>query len=392
MLVQAAANRWQVAPASCRAAGGYVLHDASGRKENYGALAEDAAKLDAPKELKLKDPKDFQMIGKLTKKLHAKEKVCGQQKYSIDLKRPGMLVASIQRSPVINGRVISFDAKAALAIPGVRQVLKVPAAPASVLGGNQEGVAVLADDYWTAKQGRAALKITWDKGKFAHFNSADLAQQQAAYLSQPDIQIVPTIRTGNVDDALKNAAKVLSAEYTMPYKVASPLEPQCVVVEVKNGKVTFWGGLQVPSYALEAAKVLVGASADQVQLNEILSGGSFGARESKYWLYEAVYLAKISGIPIKLLNSREDEIQALFYHPASYHKLTGGLDAQGNLSALQLRTVVPASPEEWEPGYDERKDKMDYSTTEAISKGDFSYRPQHLDLAWVRHETGVPTG
>ncbi|MES2257691.1 MAG: molybdopterin cofactor-binding domain-containing protein [Pseudomonadota bacterium] len=392
MLVDAAAARWQVPAASCRAERGQVIHAASGRKFSYGALADEAAKLTPPKEIMLKDPKDFKLIGKLKQKLDARAKVTGKQQYGIDVKRPGMLVAVILRSPVVGGRVKTFDPKAALRIAGVRQVIKVPASAPGLLGGNQEGVAVLADTYWAAKKGRDALKVQWNEGKLASFNSADLPARQAAFLAQPDVALVRTVNAGDAPLALTQAARTLSAEYTMPYKVPNPLEPQCVVVEIKDGIATFWGGLQVPSNVELAAKEVAGIDTAHVALNELTGGGSFGARESRHWLLEGAYLAKASGRPVKLMYSREDEMRALFYHAASYHKLAGALDAQGNLTALQVRAVSPASPEEWEPGYDERKDKMDYSTTEAISIWDFAYKPPHVDIAWARHETGVPTG
>jgi isoquinoline 1-oxidoreductase beta subunit len=392
MLVQAAADRWQVPAAECRAQGGKVLHAPTRRQFSYGALAGDAAQLQPPKEPVLKAPQDFRLIGKMSRKLDARAKVTGKQVYGIDVKLPGMLVAVILRSPVIGGRVRRIDAKKALAVPGVRQVLKVPASPAALLGGNQEGVAVLADSYWAAKLGRDALKVHWNDGEFVRFNSKDMPAKQRAHLARADAQLVRTIGKGDAPLALKQGAKVLSAEYAMPYKVPNPLEPECVVVEIKDGTITYWGGLQVPSNVQLAAKEVAGIGEDKVVLKELAGGGSFGARESRHWLLEATWLAKATGKPVKLMYSREDEMRALFYHAASYTKVSGALDTEGKLTALQLRAVSPASPEEWEPGYDDRKDKMDYSTTEAISIWDFAYQPDNVDVGWVRHETGMPTG
>jgi isoquinoline 1-oxidoreductase beta subunit len=376
----------------CRAQGGTVVHTPSKRQFTYGALAGDAAKLQPPKDPALKQHKDFRLIGKLSRKLDAGAKVTGRQVYGIDVMRPGMLVAVIMRAPVVGGRVKRIDSKKALAVPGVRQVVKVPASPAELLGGNQEGVAVLADSYWAAKRGRDALKVQWDDGKFVRFNSKDMPAIQRTFLARADAPLVRTISKGDAPAALKSGAKVLSAEYTMPYKVPNPLEPQCVVVEIKDGTVTYWGGLQVPSNVQVAAKEVAGVAEDKLVLNELTGGGSFGARETRHWLLEATFLAKATGRPVKLMYSREDEMRALFYHAASYTQVAGALDAEGNLTALQLRAVSPASPEEWEPGYYDRKDKMDYSTTEAISIWDFAYQPEHVDVGWVRHETGMPTG
>lgn len=392
MLVQAAANRWNVPVSECRARAGQVVHMPSGRTLRYGDVAADAARLPAPKDVALKAPGDFRLIGKLNRKLDAHSKVTGRHQYGIDVKLPGMLVAVILHAPVIGGRVRSIDARKALAVPGVRQVIKVPASPASLLGGNQEGVAVLADCYWAAKKGRDALRVQWNDGAFARFNSRDVPAMQRAFLARPDAPLVRTISQGDGTGGLQQAATVLHAEYTMPYKAQHPLEPQCVVVELRDGQIHYWGGLQVPSNVQVAAKEIAGLAEDKVVLHELTGGGSFGAREARHWLLEATYLAKAAGRPVKLMYSREDEMRQLFYHAASYGKLSGGLDADGNLVALTMRAVSPASPEEWEPGYYDRKDKMDYSTTESICKWDYAYRAPHLDIGWVRHETAMPTG
>ncbi len=392
MLVQAAAARWQVPAAECQAQAGQVTHAPTGRSFTYGALATEAARLPAPQEPVLKAARDFRLIGKLHRKLDARAKVTGRQVYGIDVKVPGMLVAVILRAPVIGGKVRHIDARKALAVRGVRQVLKVPAAPGRILGGNQEGVAVLADHYWAAKQGRDALRVRWHDGPFADFDSAAMPALQRAHLDAGKVPLVRTIDQGDVPQALRDGARVLQAEYTMPYKVPNPLEPECVVVAIQGSTITYWGGLQVPSNVQVAAAEIAGIGADRVVLKELTGGGSFGARESRHWLLEATWLAKATGKPVKLMYSREDEVRALFYHAASYNRVAGAVDAQGRLTALQLRAVSPASPEEWEPGYQDRKDRMDYSTTEAICAWDFAYRPAHLDVGWVRHETGVPTG
>lgn len=392
LLVQAAANRWQVPLSECRAQAGKVVHSPSGRAVRYGDLAADAAQLPAPKDVPLKAPSEFRLIGKLNRKLDAQAKVMGRHQYGIDVKLPGMLVAVIQHAPVVGGRVRSIDAKKALAFPGVRQVIKVPASPPGLLGGNQEGVAVLADTYWAAKKGRDALRVQWNDGAFARFDSKDVPAQQRAFLARTDAPVVKTIAIGDAAQGMQQAAKVLHAEYAMPYKAQNPLEPQCVVVELRDGRIHYWGGLQVPSNVQLAAREVAGLAEDRVVLHELTGGGSFGARESRHWLLEATYLAKSAGRPVKLMYSREDEMRQLFYHAASYSKLSGGLDQDGNLVAISMRAVSPASPEEWEPGYDDRKDKMDYSTTESICIWDYAYRAPNMDIGWVRHETAMPTG
>lgn len=391
MLIDAAAKQWDVAPQSCTTDNGVVIHEASGRQAQYGQLANAASQLSAPKEVVLKDPADFKYIGKLRAKRDAAPKTTGQFVYSIDVELPGMLVAVVTRAPLINARVKHLDATQALKMPGVRQVITIPGMP-DVLGGNQEGVAILADDYWSAHKARSALNITWSDSEHANFDSADVYETQAAWIDSPDAKPVTTIKVGDVGAELANANHVLEAAYMMPYKVANPLEPICITAWEQDGAITYWGGVQVPSSAKEAAELICNIPAERVTLNDMVSGGSFGARESKYWLFEASYLTHKTGKPIKLLNSREDEIRALYSHPATYHRMKGAVSPQGELTALELRAVSPASPEQWEPGYFERKDRMDYSTTEAICEWDFAYRATNMDVAWVPHETGIPSG
>ncbi|MFT4063691.1 molybdopterin cofactor-binding domain-containing protein [Paraburkholderia sp.] len=391
MLIAAAAKQWNVAPSTCATDNGCVIDKASGRRANYGSLARVAAQLPAPKDVVLKEPSQFKYIGKLQKKRGAARKAMGTFAYGIDVSLPGMLVAVVTRAPVIDARVRSVDAKAALAVPGVRQVLNIPGRP-DILGGNQAGVAVLADDYWSAHKGQAALRVEWEDSPLETFDSRTLAAQQAAWLDDPVAHVVPTIQSGDAKAAWPPGARVIEAAYSMPYKAQNPLEPINVTAWAKNGGIEYWGGLQVPSTVQEAAEVIGGIAPDRVVLHEFVSGGSFGARESKYWLFEVTWLALKVGKPVKLMNSREDEMRALYYHSASYHRAKAALDARGNLTALQLRAVMPASPEQWEPGYFDRPDRMDYSTTEAISQYEFAYGAPHVDIGWVRHETGVPTG
>lgn len=391
LLIAAAARQWKVSPDSCSTLEGRVVHDASRRSLGYAELAGRAAELPAPAKVTLKDPAQFRYIGKLRHKRDAQAKVCGAFKYSIDVALPDMLVAVIQRTPVLGATVLAVDAAATLQVPGVRQVIAVPGRP-DVLGGNVEGVAILADNYWAAQQGRALLKVQWSESASAGFDSDEWVKAQLAALDDKGAQRVPAMAAGDVSGQWPVAAKLLEADYRMPYKVQNPLEPICITAQVKDNAITYWGGVQVPSSALEAAQKVCKIAKDKVIINEMVSGGSFGAREAKYWLFEVAYLAQQAKVPVKLMNSREDEMRSLFMHPATLHRVKGALDQQGRLTALQLNAVSPASPEQWEPGYFERPDKMDYSTTEAITAWDFAYRPANLDLVWVKHESAVPSG
>lgn len=391
LLIAAAARQWKVSVESCTTEEGRVVHPASKRSLGYGELVAVAAHLPAPANVVLKAPSQFKYIGKLRHKRDAAAKVCGRFKYSIDVVLPDMLVAVIQRAPVVGATVLSVDSAPALQVPGVRKVLAIPGRP-DVLGGNVEGVAVLADNYWAAHQGREQLNVKWSDSPLAGFDSDQLAASQAAAIDDKSAQHVTAMTAGDVGAQWATAAKLLEADYRMPYKVQNPLEPICITAQVKDNAITYWGGVQVPSSALEAAQTVCKIDKDKVTINELVSGGSFGAREAKYWLFEVAYLAQHAKVPVKLMNSREDEMRALFMHPATLHRAKGALDAQGRLTALQLDAVSPASPEQWEPGYFERPDKMDYSTTEAITAWDFAYRPPNLNLVWVKHESNVPSG
>ncbi|MHC8314139.1 xanthine dehydrogenase family protein molybdopterin-binding subunit [Pseudomonas sp. LB3P31] len=391
LLIAAAARQWKVGVDSCATEEGRVLHSASGRSLGYGELVSVAAHLPAPADVKLKDPSQFKYIGKLRHKRDAAAKVCGRFKYSIDVELPDMLVAVILRTPVVGAKVLQVDSAAALQVPGVRKVIAIPGRP-DVLGGNQAGVAVLADTYWAAQQGRALLVVTWSDSPLAGFDSEQLPAAQAAAIADKTAQRVTAMQAGDVNAQWAGAAQLLEADYHMPYKVQNPLEPVCITAQVKDKAITYWGGVQVPSSALEAAQTVCRIAKEKVTINEMVSGGSFGAREAKYWLFEVAYLAQQAKVPVKLMNSREDEMRSLFMHPATLHRAKGALDAEGRLTALRLEAVSPASPEQWEPGYFERPDHMDYSTTEAITAWDFAYRPAHLDLVWVKHESQVPSG
>ncbi|MFW9078841.1 molybdopterin cofactor-binding domain-containing protein [Pseudomonas sp. P2757] len=391
LLITAAAKQWKVSADSCATEEGRVLHTASKRSLGYGELVGVAAHLPAPANVTLKDPAQFKYIGKLRHKRDAAAKVCGRFQYSIDVQLPGMMVAVIQRAPVVGAKVLAVNSAQALQVPGVRKVIAIPGRP-DVLGGNLEGVAVVADTYWAAQEGRKLLEIKWSDSALARFDSVELHKAQALSIGDAKTQTIKAMAHGDVAAQWPGATKLLEADYTMPYKVQNPLEPICITAQIKDKAITYWGGVQVPSSALEAAQVICGFGKDQVTIHELVSGGSFGAREAKYWLFEVAYLAQKTGVPVKLLNSREDEMHALFYHPATLHRIKGALDASGKLSALQLHAVSPASPEQWEPGYFERPDHMDYSTTEAITAWDFAYRPPHLDLNWVKHESNVPSG
>ena len=255
LLISAAAQQWKVSPDSCSTEEGRVVHASSQRSLGYGELAGAAAHLPAPANVTLKDPAQFKYIGKLRHKRDAAAKVCGRFKYSIDVQLPGMLVAVIQRAPVVGAKVVTVDSAAALQVPGVRKVIAIPGRP-DVLGGNLEGVVVLAETYWAAQQGRKVLEIKWSDSALAGFDSEQLSSAQAQAIGDPKTQTVKAMTQGDVAGQWTGAAKLIEADYTMPYKVQNPLEPICITAHVKDKAITYWGGVQVPSSALEAAQTV----------------------------------------------------------------------------------------------------------------------------------------
>src|SRR6266849_4195456 len=297
MLLAAAAERWNVAPDSITIARGAVMHPPSNRKTNFGQLASSAAKLPVPKEVQLKDPKDFALIGRRTPRTDSRAKSNGTAIYTQDVKLPGMLTALVAHPPRFGGKPKSFDAARAKAVKGVADVVAIP-----------QGVAVLANDFWSAKKGRDALTVDWEEpGAFAR------------------------------------AAKTLEAAYEFPYLAHACMEPMNCVVKLSPDACEIWNGEQFQSIDQPEVAAVLGMKPEQVKLNMLFAGGSFGRRANPHadYLVEAAQIAKaIEGrAPVKLVWTREDDMRAGHYRPMYYHALKAGLDAQGNLIAWQHRIV-----------------------------------------------------
>jgi isoquinoline 1-oxidoreductase beta subunit len=327
MLVQAAADEWKVPAAECRAADGVVTHTPSGRTARYGALAAAAAKLPAPTEVALKDAKDWKLAGKRLARLDTADKLTGAQIYGSDLTMPGMLNAAIKACPVFGGKLRSHDAAAISARPGVKQVV--------VVGDN--AVAVVADTWWHAKTALDALPIVWDEGPHAQASSADIAAMLRAGLDADDAVVGNS--NGDARKAIADAATRIEAVYSYPYQNHATMETMNATARWTPERCEVWTPTQNGEGALAAASEAAGLPPAQCEVYKLLLGGGFGRRGAVHdWVRQAVTIAKaMPGTPVKLIWSREEDMQHGMYHPVTQCKLSAGLDAQGELTGLHMR-------------------------------------------------------
>ena len=326
MLVQAAAAQWGVPVGECQAKGGAVLHQGSGRSLRYGVLAEAAGKLPVPKNVALKDPSAWTIIGQPVARLDTKEKLDGSLMYAADVRLPGMLSAAIAQCPVFGGRLIGFDAAPVLARPGVRHVLNI----------NDTSVAVVADTWWQAKTALAALVIRWDESKNGAVDSKAIAARLVEGLTATDAGAGHVI--GDAPGALKTAAKTVEGIYATPFLNHATLEPMNCTAKVDASGVEIWVGTQNGDASMAAAAEVGGVPLEKVRVNKYTLGGGFGRRGQQDYVRLAVAVAKqVPGVPIKVLWSREEDMQHGFYRPISQCKLVGGLDAKGDLVGLHMR-------------------------------------------------------
>jgi isoquinoline 1-oxidoreductase beta subunit len=327
MLVAAAAERWKVAAGEITISRGVVQHAATNKTARFGSLAAAAAKQPVPQDVKLKEAKDFVFIGRRAPRTDARAKSNGTAVYTQDFKLPGMLTALVAHPPRFGGKVKSFDAAKAKAVGGVVDVVAIP-----------QGVAVLANDFWSAKKGRDALAVEWDEAGAFKLGSEEIMAEYRRLVATPG---ATAKKEGDVAAALGSAAKTFEAVYEFPYLAHACMEPMNCVVKLSADACEIWNGEQFQSIDQPAVAQLLGMKPEQVKLNMLFAGGSFGRRanpQSDYVL-EAVQVAKAIGgrVPVKLVWTREDDMRAGYYRPAYVHALKGGLDAQGNIVAWQHR-------------------------------------------------------
>ena len=330
MLITAAAQSWDVDPQTCHAAKGYVIHTPSGRRASYGSLADAASRIAPPKDIPLKDPKDFTLVGKPVRRLDTPSKTNGTAQFGLDVYIPGMLTAVVARAPVFGGKVISFNADAAKAIPGVVNVVQVPS-----------GVAVIARGFWPAKLGREKLEINWDDGPGAAISTIAMRENFSALSKTPG---AVARKTGDTAAALASAAKTITAEYEVPYLAHCMMEPLNTVVDLHEDRCEIWTGTQFQTGDRAAAAKVAGLKPEQVTLHTTLLGGGFGRRANPAcdFVTEATEVAKAAKVPVKVVWTREDDIRGGWYRPMWYDHFTAGLDASGNPVAW-THTIVGQS-------------------------------------------------
>ena len=326
MLVQAAANQWNVPAAECTVAKGVITHKASNRSTTYGKVAGDAAKLEAPKEVTLKDPKSWTIAGQPVKRLDTVDKLNGKQIYGADLTLPGMLNAAIKACPVFGGKIGSVDAAKAEAMPGVKKVVRV----------GDNAVAVVADTWWQAKTALDALPIVWDEGPNGKINQADIVAMVKEGLTSEQAYLGNS--KGDAKAALAGAAKTVVAEYVYPFQNHACMEPMNATALWTPDKCEVWCPTQNGEAAFAATVEASGHPAPKCEVYKLHLGGGFGRRGMTDYVRQAVAIARqMPGTPIKLLWSREEDMAQGRYHPFTMAKMTGSLDAQGNLTGLHMR-------------------------------------------------------
>jgi isoquinoline 1-oxidoreductase beta subunit len=326
MLVTAAAQQWKIDPAGCRTESGTVLNG-SGGKLTYGQLAEAAAKLPPPEHVQLKDPKTFKLIGKPIKRLDTPEKLNGTAIFGIDVKLPGMLTAVIARPPIFGAKVKSFDDARARSMPGVRKIVAIPS-----------GVAVIADTFWQAKMARDVLRVEWDEGGMHDFDTSKMMQEFRERAKSPGTSVR---KDGDADAAFAGAAKKLEAVYEVPYLSHLMMEPLNCVVDLRADSCEVWTGSQFQTVDRANAAKIAGLPNEKVQLHTTFLGGGFGRRANPQsdFVVEAVHVAKEAGAPVKVIWTREDDMQGGWYRPAFLHAIQGGVDASGNPVSWRSRSV-----------------------------------------------------
>lgn len=376
VLVEAAAQQWKVDASTCRVEKGVVIHGPTSRKATYGSLAAAAATLPVPADVPLKDPKNFTLIGRPTRRLDTPPKTNGTAQFGLDIALPGMLTAVVARSPVFGGKVVSFDGTEAQRVPGVKAVVQVPS-----------GVAVIAERFWPAKLGREKLKIKWDEGVNANISTTQMLADFSAQSASPGTLAK---KTGDPQGALASATKKITAEYDVPYLAHAMMEPLNCVVDLRADSCEIWTGTQFETVDRANAAKTAGLPPEKVQIHTTLLGGGFGRRANPAsdFVIEAVEVAKVAKAPVKVVWTREDDTQGGWYRPMWHDRFAAGVDASGNPVAwthtIVGQSILTGTPFE---GFGV-KDGIDSASVEGAA--DLLYGIPNLQVDLHSPKNGVP--
>jgi isoquinoline 1-oxidoreductase beta subunit len=383
MLVQAAANGWNVPAAQCRASSSVITHGPSGRTTTYGQVAGAAARIAPPSDVVLKDPKDWRIAGKSVKRLDTADKLTGKQVYGMDLKLPGMLNAAIRDCPVFGGKLASFDASRVSSMGGVRNVVRV----------GDSAVAVVADTWWQAKTALDALPVVWDEGPNARVSSATIAQALAAGLEGGEAFVGN--KAGDVQSALAGAAKKVEAVYSYPFQNHATMEPMNATALVTADRCEVWTPTQNGEAALAAAAAAAGLPPAKCEVYKLHLGGGFGRRGAVHdWVTQVVQIARqMPGRPVKLIWSREEDMLHGRYHPITQAKMVGALDAGGNLVGLHMRIsgqsiLAGVAPQNLQEG----RDPVVFQGLGQSGDGAIGYTVPNLLIEHAMRNPHVPPG
>jgi isoquinoline 1-oxidoreductase subunit beta len=382
MLVSAAAARWNVNPNTCKAKDGGVLHGSRNNFLTYGELANDAAKLSIPNlnTVPLKNSDDFTIVGKATPRFEAAAKTNGKAIFGIDSRVPGMQYAVVARCPIFGGKVKSFDAAKARAVPGVRDVFVID--PVTTGAFSAGGVAIIADNSWTAMQGRKALEVKWDEGPNAGESSESLHKQFLDNAVKPG---KPFRNDGDADAAIASTFKKVEATYEFPFAAHATMEPMNCTVHIRPDSAEAWVPTQAPQWAQDIIAAVSKLPKDKIKVNTTLMGGGFGRRYMADFVMEAAQISKQSGKPVMVLWTREDDMQHDFYRPASYHHFSGAVNNDGSIAAwkhFQTSTSIDAM---WSPKGKEAPEKSEFATAAFIP-----YQTPNYRVEYALAESGVP--
>ena len=373
MLAQAAADEWGVPVESVETEQGAVVHRPSGRRLLYGQLVDRAQQVPVPQNPTLKSPDKFRYIGKPVKRRDTPEKITGRGIYGTDVQVPGMLVASIERCPVFGGKVKSFDATAATRVKGVKHVVQV-----------SNGIAVVADGFWTALQGRRALRVTWDEGPMAQVSSTMITREYEAAAKQPG---GVARNDGDAEKVLAAGGRVHEAVYQVPFLEHACMEPMNATAQVMPDACVVWAPTQNPGGTQATAARLTGLPPEKVTVHTTLLGGGFGRRGEQDFIVDAVETSKAVGAPVKVMWTREDDITHGFYRPATYNLFRATLDARGVPAAWFTRMVGP--------GILIQKGRAQAGTIDAAAVEavrNMPYDVPNLRIEWTNKDLGIPLG